>query len=154
MASFFLAPAADWIERLADLAAEADAHGIRNVTTLVACWEDGSERYERQGESMLVVVDGTGKNVIGVGGMALCPHVGGALRVRRFYVAISSRRQGVARVLAERLIAQGFAFTPTLTCNARASAAAPPFWEAMGFHRVDIPGITHMRLAPPSMAVR
>ena len=152
MASFVPAPAADWIERLADLAVEADAHGIRNVTTLIARWKNGSERYDRQGESMLVVV--AGKNVIGVGGIARCPHVGGALRVRRFYVAMSARRQGVARALAERLIAQGFKFTPTLTCNAGASAAAPPFWEAMGFHRVDIPGITHMRLAPPSMAVR
>jgi hypothetical protein len=41
------------------------------------------------------------------------------------------------------VIASGFEHVDTLTCNARASAAAPPFWEAMGFTPVDIAGITH-----------
>lgn len=155
MTSFALAPAADWIgEGLDALAAEADAHGIRNVATLIARWNDGTERYDRQGESMLVAVDRTGNNVIGVGGIALCPHVDGALRVRRFYVAGDSRRRGVATALAEQLIVQGFQFTTKLTCNAAASAAAAPFWEAMGFHRVEIAGITHMRHAVPPVAAR
>jgi hypothetical protein len=60
---------------------------------------------------------------------------------------VAIRRRGVAKALAEKLINHGFQFTTTLTCNAKASAAAPLFWKAMGFVQVEVPGITHMRLA-------
>jgi GNAT superfamily N-acetyltransferase len=147
--SFVLAAADDgWIGKpLAHLAEEATRQGIRNVATLLARWEDGSERYDRLGETMLVALDSAGEKVIGVGGLTQCPHVDGAMRVRRFYVATDFRRSGVARALAEQLIVHGFDFATTLTCNAKASAAAPPFWEAMGFSRSDVAGITHLRLA-------
>jgi len=124
------------------LAVEAASAGVNNVGTLVERWADGSERYSSPGESMLIArgVDGA---AVGVGGIALCRDVPGALRVRRFYVSSAQRRRGIARHLAESLIESGFAYTNTLTCNAGASSAAPPFWEAMGFRRVAIAGITH-----------
>ena len=127
---------------LADLAHEAEVQGVRNVSTLIARWIDGSEVYTRVGESMLVAwLSGS---VVGVGGLAWCPHVPGALRVRRFYVAIDARRRGVARRLATQLIDTAVQHVDVVTCNARASAEAPPFWEAMGFRRTDLAGITHV----------
>jgi hypothetical protein len=41
------------------------------------------------------------------------------------------------------MMQQGFQTAPLLVLNAAASAAAPPFWEAMGFERVDRGGASH-----------
>jgi hypothetical protein len=39
-----------------------------------------------------------------------------------------------------------------ITCNALASAAAPRFWEAVGFEPVDDANVTHVLRRPaPSM---
>lgn len=132
---------------LGALAAEAAASGINNVGTLVERWRDGSERYDRRGESMLLARL-SDDSIVGVGGIAQCRDVPEALRVRRFYVSTSARRLGIARRLAATLIESGFGYTDTLTCNARASDAAPPFWESMGFQPVDIAGITHQLTRP------
>src|SRR5687768_13015391 len=108
---------------LALLADAAEIEGIRIVTTVVDRWRDGSERYDREGEALLAAVsDG---EVVGIGGLSRCPHVENALRVRRFYVAPGWRRRGVARALASSLIEAGLGHADVLTCNARASAAAP-----------------------------
>ncbi len=126
---------------LVGLAAEARAEGIRNVSVLVSRWVARSERYEQPGESMLVARSGT--EIVGVGGLTHCPHVPGAMRVRRFYVSTAWRRLGVARALAVQIIDTGFAHSGTLTCNAGASDAAVPFWESLGFKSAEIGGITH-----------
>lgn len=143
MRAFAIVPAGPLLpEGVVPLAAEADREGIRNVATLVERWVDGIERYEGPGESALAAVaDG---EVIAVGALSRCPDVAGALRVRRFYVTPPWRRQGVARALAEELVSLGLGHAEVLTCNARASAASPPFWERMGFEPVDIAGITHV----------
>lgn len=130
---------------LMDLASEADRDGVRNVTTLIAKWVDGSERYDGPGESLRIARSSDDGRVIGVGGRARCPDVQGAIRLRRFYVAVDWRRRGVARALAEELMSEAGRYTDRLTCNAKASAAAALFWESMGFVPVDAMGITHIR---------
>ena len=129
-------------EDLEPLATEAAHRGIRNVGTLRSDWASGAQRFDGVGEQLLLAW--SSGVVVGVGGLTVCPHVPGARRVRRFYVAEAARRRGVARALAERLLTIGFEHTEVITCNARASAAAPPFWESLGFEPVDVDGITHM----------
>lgn len=144
-AGFIVAEADDaTVNALGALAEAAAGEGIRNVGTLVAQWQSGEQRFSAEGEALLVAIDSTGAPV-GVGGLTLCPHVDGALRVRRFYVAPDWRRRGVASALAQRLLSIADERVRDITCNARASAAAPPFWESLGFEPVDEPGITHMR---------
>lgn len=133
-------------DRLTSLAGHAEREGIRIVATVVERWRDGTERFDGDGEALLAVV--SEDDVVGIGGLSRCPHVAGALRVRRFYVGPMWRRRGVARRLADELIASGWAHTDLLTCNAGASPAAAPFWEAMGFVPVDTAGITHVRRRP------
>lgn len=152
MPAFVLRPAGPYLPEgpgaphgLGRLVAEAAAAGIRNVAAVVDRWADGSERYDAPGEALLVAIDGEQGDVIGVGGLSRCPHVAGALRVRRFYVVAAWRRRGVARAIAQELIDLGERGADVLTCNARASAAAPLFWDAMGFEPVTIDGITHIR---------
>ncbi len=145
MASFSIDPADDLTpEGLVDLAAAAETEGIRIVTSVIDSWRTGTQRYELAGECLLVATSPAGY-AVGVGGLTGCPHVAGAYRVRRFYVGPQWRRHGVARALAERLIALGFKHTDTLTCNAGASDAAVPFWETMDFVPLDRAGITHTR---------
>ena len=134
--------AATWLPSGLDaLRREADAEGIRIVSTVIGGWVDGAQRYDQPGESLLVAqCDGV---VVAVGGLAWCPNVAGALRVRRFYVSPASRRKGIARELAQRLIDDSAVHASVVTCNAQASGAAPPFWESLGFQRVDTTGITH-----------
>lgn len=144
----------DWIEigsavpvmpdGLTGLEVEARSSGVRNVTMLVDRWVDGSERFDAPGELLLVARDSASGCVIGVGGLSRCPDVAGAFRVRRFYVAERWRRRGIARTLARALIDDRSRRGDLLTCNAKASGSAAPFWESMGFERVDgIDGITH-----------
>jgi aminoglycoside phosphotransferase (APT) family kinase protein/GNAT superfamily N-acetyltransferase len=141
--TFTVCPAGPHLpEGLTPLAADAEREGIRNVSALVAHWVEGTTRFDRPGERLLVAV--AGGDVVGVGGLTRCPDVDGALRVRRFYVSPAWRRRGVAAALATQLIDHGFAHVELITCNARASAAAGPFWEHLGFEPVPIEGITHV----------
>ncbi|CAN5767711.1 GNAT family N-acetyltransferase [soil metagenome] len=141
-----LRPGATWIpDGIRGLADEATASGVRNRSVLIERWLAGSERYDRLGDALRVALD-AGEKVVGVGGLAHCPDVPGALRVRRFYVAVAWRRLGVGRLLATELIDEGFRHSDRLTCNARATPAAPQFWERMGFRPVDGVGISHVRV--------
>lgn len=126
---------------LGALATMADSEGIRNVSFVVERWNDGGQRFDGPSEALLAaVVDG---EVVAVGGLTSCPHVEGALRVRRFYVAPAWRRRGVATALARELIESARGSTQVVTCNAQASEAAGPFWESLGFVPSPIDGITH-----------
>ena len=129
-------------DALAALADQADAEGIRNVRAVIDRWEHGEERFDRPGEQLLVAV--ADDEVVGVGGLTICPTVPGAFRVRRFYVHPAWRRRGVATALASALLESWPPEVSLLTCNAQASAGAPIFWESMGFEPVDVPGITHV----------
>jgi GNAT superfamily N-acetyltransferase len=135
---------------LAALAEHADVEGIRVVRAVIDRWQSGEERYDRHGEQLLVAV--TDDEVVGVGGLTICPTVPGALRVRRFYVHPAWRRRGVAAAITSALLGSWPPDVSVITCNARASAAAPRFWEAMGFEPVDDAHITHVLRRPaPSM---
>jgi GNAT superfamily N-acetyltransferase len=129
------------IRRLGPLADEASRTGIANVARLMASWLDGTQTYDRRGECLLAVTNRD--DIIAVGGLAQCPDVDGALRVRRFYVADAWRRRGIASSLATRLVEHALGHTDTVTCNAQASPAARGFWEATGFSPTAVPGITH-----------
>jgi len=59
-------------------------------------------------------------------------------------VSPAARRHGIARDLATQLIDGAAHHTSKVTCNAQASAAAPPFWESLGFTPVVTDGITHV----------
>jgi GNAT superfamily N-acetyltransferase len=135
---------------LTALAEQAEAEGIKVVRAVIDRWESGEERYDRSGEQLLVAV--TDDGVVGVGGLTICPTVPGALRVRRFYVHPAWRRRGVATAITSALLASWPRDVSVITCNAQASAAAPRFWEAMGFEPVDDADVTHVLRRPaPTM---
>lgn len=134
------------IEALPDgfdaLLAEAVAEGVRNMTLLADQWASGEERFDGPDEGLFAGI--LGGELAAIGGVTIETGAGEpAMRMRRLYVRPAFRRSGLGRVLAGAMMQQGFAAAPLLTANARATAAAPVFWEAMGFEAVSAPGFTH-----------
>ena len=106
-------------------------------------WETGEQRFDRDGAALFAAF--VGNHLAGIGGVKREADADeSAMRMHRFYVHPMYRRQGVGRVLADAAMAQGIASAALLTCNARASAAAAVFWEALGFERRDAAGYTHI----------
>jgi GNAT superfamily N-acetyltransferase len=122
------------------LRAEARDSGHSMLDTLAAEWSSGATRFDRRGEMLLAAYDGDA--LAGIGGLMLEPAIPGALRLRRFYVALAYRRHGVGRALADALLQQ--APSKTIACNA--AAGSETFWEALGFEPDRRDGRTH-RLA-------
>jgi len=121
--------------------AEAAAEGVRNMAMLATEFGSVDDPYVEPGALFAAFADG---ELAGVGGVTVQASLAEpAMRMRRLYVRPAFRRAGVARALAGAMMQQGFQTAPLLVLNAAASAAAPPFWEAMGFERVDWDGITH-----------
>jgi GNAT superfamily N-acetyltransferase len=119
----------------------AAAEGVRNMALLGAEFGSAENPYIDPGALFAAFADG---ELAGVGGVMVQTGLADpAMRMRRLYVRPAFRRVGVARALAGAMMQQGFQAAPLLVLNAAASAAAPPFWEAMGFEPVDWPGITH-----------
>lgn len=122
---------------------QAAAEGVRNMDLLALGWFTGAERFEQPGALFAAYANGA---LAGVGGVTPQADLAEpAMRMRRLYVAPVFRRLGVGRMLAERMIAHGLRYAPLLTANARASAAAPRFWRAMGFSAVLAADHTHER---------
>lgn len=128
-------------DEFAAILVEAAAEGVRNMAMLATEVGSAADPYRDPGALFAAFVGG---DLAGVGGVTVERSLAEpAMRMRRLYVRPGFRRTGVARALAGAMMQQGFQGAPLLTLNAQASAAAPPFWEAMGFERVDWPGITH-----------
>lgn len=122
------------------LLADARTEGVRNMALLADEWASGAERFDGQGAALFAAfVEG---ELAGVGGVT-AEKAEPAMRMRRLYVRPRFRRSGVGRALAGAMVQQGFEAADVLTVNARASDAAGPFWEALGFRLVDAPGYTH-----------
>jgi GNAT superfamily N-acetyltransferase len=123
------------------MCAEAAAEGVRNMARLRSEVGAPDDPFTEPGALFAARVGG---ELAGVGGVTVQAGLTGpAMRMRRLYVRPAFRRAGVARALAGAMMQQGFQTAPLLVLNAAASAAAAPFWEAMGFERDARDGITH-----------
>jgi GNAT superfamily N-acetyltransferase len=122
------------------LRAASVAEGHTHIDRLVREWREGRERFDVDAALLIARVDGA---LAGVGGVTRDPIVAEAYRMRRFYVDARFRRRGVARALAEALLAWIPADrSARVTVNA-GTVDAPAFWQALGFTRVDPRGGTH-----------
>jgi GNAT superfamily N-acetyltransferase len=125
------------------LLADAASEGVRNMALLADGWTSGDQRFDGDGEALLGAL--LAGELAGIGGLSVEPAAPEpARRVRRFYVRPAFRRQGVARTLASALVQEALDQVDLLTCNAAASPAAAPFWEAQGFSRDTSGPWTHV----------
>ena len=118
---------------------------IRVVSSLISSWTEDETFFGEIGEGLWIAQAAVSGEVIGVGGITICPTRPECRRVRRFYISPQWRRRGVATALADRCIERAkSAGVSSLTCHAAASAMAPRFWESIGFVPVEDSGITHV----------
>jgi len=123
----------------------AKSENIQVVSKLISSWSDSRSFFGERGEGLWIARSTESGDVIGVGGITICPTFTGSRRVRRFYIAPHWRRRGVATVLARECIERAkSAGVSTVTCHAAASAMAPRFWESIGFEPVADSDITHV----------
>jgi GNAT superfamily N-acetyltransferase len=114
------------------LLADAASEGVGDMARLAQDWTSGDQRFDHDGEALLGAL--LAGELAGIGGLSVEPAAPEpARRVRRFYVRPTFRRQGVARTLASALLQEALDQVDLLTCNAAASPATAPFWEAQGF---------------------
>ena len=119
--------------------AEAYVEGYR-LERLATDWAAGTTRFDRDGEVLL----GARMDEIlaGIGGLTLDPVVSGALRMRRFYVRPSFRKNGIGRKLVDALLEDPRRIGKVVVVNAAQGSAA--FWEALGFVPDPREGHTHI----------
>lgn len=136
------------MERLVEAAA---AEGVRNMQKLVTDWQGGAQRFDAGGAALFAAIEQG--ELAGVGGVK--PETGAgesAMRMHRFYVHPAYRRLGIGKRIARAAMSHALVHAPLLTCNARASAGAAPFWVSLGFVPVDSAGYTHIFRAGTIMA--
>lgn len=121
---------------------EAEQEGIRNMTRLQNDWHSGKQRFALPEGLFAAFVE---NELAGMGGVlgqrnAECP----AMRMSRLFVRPMFRRRKIGRALATTMIAHAADHARLLTVNAKASDAAAPFWQSLGFEAVFHDDYTHI----------
>ncbi|MFM5923073.1 MAG: GNAT family N-acetyltransferase [Novosphingobium sp.] len=136
------------------MAACAEGEGFTFMNRMIAHWEDGSNRFDKPGETYFGVR--TGGRLVATGGLNRDPYgaVEGVGRVRHLYVLPGARRGGAGRALMAAIIArsrESFDLLRLRTTTERGAA----FYEALGFIRGGAPDASHLlRLDQPALGPR
>ena len=129
---------------LSDLVAESEAAGLRFVRRLVDEWINGSNRFERRGETLYAAR--LSRRIIGIGGLNVDPYARepGIGRIRHLYVLSNFRRQGTGRQLVEAVIRAARANFQLLRLRTE-SPTAGWYYQALGFQAcAGVPNSTHL----------
>jgi GNAT superfamily N-acetyltransferase len=124
------------------LLAQSLAEGHRMLMRFAENWRAGANRFTRPGE---LILGATSDGILtGICGRNIDPYdpAPRAGRVRHLYVAPSSRRDGVGRLLIDAIRADASQYFDYLNTNAPPTAFA--FYERLGFQPLpDTCHITH-----------
>lgn len=120
--------------------AEARAEGFNHIETMWQQWHDGSKRFDRPGE--MLVVARSGGSLAGIGGVTEDFVDPQWLRMRRFYVRPQYRRQAAGRAIAEYLLERALPLNRPIVLYTETSEGAA-FWQALGFVRIERAKTTH-----------
>ena len=124
---------------------EAIGEGFRFLTRLINEWHSGANRFDAPGECLMAAY--LNQQLIGIGGLSVDPYAdNNVARLRRVYIAPSSRGQRVGQMLVKALVERAalrFQVVRLFTDTVEGSA----FYERCGFKRTDEAQATHiMRL--------
>jgi GNAT superfamily N-acetyltransferase len=122
---------------------QAEAEGFRFLTRLEAEWRDGANRFDRPGELLLGALDEGA--AIALCGLNQDPYAGQASigRLRHLYVAPAWRRQGIATLLLQAVVAAARPTFQSLRLRTGTEAAAH-FYRHHGFLPVEDASATHI----------
>jgi GNAT superfamily N-acetyltransferase len=123
---------------------EASGQGFPFVGRLIDEWRTGANRFQKEGERLVMATHGD--CVVGIGGLNVDPHqpTGDTARLRRLYVCHAFRRQGIGEALVHALLEEASTQfrTVRLTTDTPAGAA---FYERLGFTKVAAETATHVK---------
>lgn len=123
---------------------EAVAEGFRFLTRLIAEWHCGANRFDAPGECLMAAY--LNQRLIGIGGLSVDPYgEPHTARLRRVYIAASSRGQHVGQALVNALVehaALGF----RNVCLSTDTSEGDAFYLRCGFMRIEDVRATHMML--------
>ncbi|CAI8773406.1 GNAT family N-acetyltransferase [Pseudomonas sp. IT-P294] len=124
-----------------NLEKEAIGEGFRFLTRLIAEWKSGANRFDAPGECLMAAY--TDHCLIGIGGLSVDPYAQhDTARLRRVYVAASSRGLKVGQALVDALVE----FASYRFRIVRLSTDTPEgdaFYRRCGFNRSDDEHATH-----------
>jgi GNAT superfamily N-acetyltransferase len=118
---------------ISHLVEESSKEGFRHMKRLVDEYENGTNRFDKHGEALFTAYDHG--RIIGIGGLnqSLTDGIG---RVRRLYISQDYRKQGIGRMIMNRVIEeakQHFHMIELKTDN----PAADKFYRSLGFSVKD-----------------
>ena len=132
------------LEMLTAMVVESQRTGFRAIQRLVDEWETGQNRFNRPGEALFVAQSQT--QTIWICGLNIDPYTRSPYsgRVRRLYVMMEHRRNGIGHALIERVIAEArlsFTQLQVRTDN----PIADRVYRSLGFCPYsDNPHLTHL----------
>lgn len=123
------------IGELLPLLEESKRMGFRFVERLIAEWESGDNRFDKDGEALFI--SRYDKRVVGICGINIDPYLDDPQvgRVRHLYVIAEERRKGVGRELVQRVIEEARRHFLYLRLRA-GNEDSYRFYSALGFTSV------------------
>lgn len=123
---------------------EAVAEGFRFLTRLIAEWHSGANRFDAPGECLMAAY--LNQQLIGIGGLSIDPYgEANTARLRRVYVAASSRGHHVGQTLVKALVAHASLHFQSARLSTDTSEANA-FYLHCGFMRTEDVHATHIML--------
>lgn len=120
----------------------SQSEGYEFVARTVAEWEDGTNRFDGAGEVFLRArVEG---HLVGICGLNRDPYLDDATvgRLRHLYVAPEHRRNGLARLLVQRCLAEAAPVFERVRLRT-SNPAADALYQDSGFRVIEDPTATH-----------
>lgn len=131
--------------QLVDLEREASKEGFNFMRRLIEEWRNGSNRFDKPGERLLVAINDM--NIVGIGGLNVDPYkpAGDTARLRRLYVANGFRRRGVGEALVNALLV-GASLRFRVVRLSTDTEAAAAFYARLGFSAIEDETATHVKM--------
>lgn len=129
---------------LSNLVKESREDGFRFLERLVQDYKDGKNTFNKNGEALYGVYNNR-EELIAIGGLNIDPFSDNPeiCRLRRFYVAIEYRRNGLGSFLLKRIITEAKNYFTVLVLNTDTSEA-DQFYTRFGFLKnSQYPNSTH-----------
>ena len=126
------------------LVEESEAEGYRFLRRLVNQYEDGTNTFNKAGEVLYGVWDPAGE-LVAIGGLNRDPYSdkSGVGRLRRFYISVHARRQGIGTKLLQEILDYGKGHFNEIVVRTD-SSIADAFYRANGFSGdLGLPEATH-----------
>lgn len=117
---------------LMHLVEESRNEGYRNLTRLITEYENGTNRFDKDGEALFIAINSI--EIVGVCGLNQDPYADSHQigRVRRLYVSPSVRRFGIGRMLMNFVIAEARNHYQMLVLKTD-NTIAEKFYQSLGF---------------------